>query len=209
MFAVRAVDAATGVIGLVETHRFEVDTKEPARPEIVSPSAGTTVSLTPWFEFDAKEPRATFECRWDGQGAWKECQTGRWPSLQKEGEHTLAIRAYDRAGNVSVDSAPRSFTMRGVLTKITIQGGPADRSNATSATFGFTADAAGFPFECRMDGAATWTRCTSPQSYTGLSEGTHTFEVRGTDWAENTVVAKRSFTIDRTGPAVLDASTFG
>ena len=167
--AVRAVDG-DGVTGLVETHRFEVDTVAPARPAIVSPSAGTTVALTPWFEFDA-EASATSSAAGTDKAPGRQCQTGRWPSLQQEGERTLVIRAIDRAGNVSMESAPSRFNMRGVLSRITIQGGPDARTRDTSATFGFTADASGFPFECRMDGAAAWTRCTSPQELHGPQRG--------------------------------------
>ena len=41
---------------------------------------------------------------------------------------------------------------------------------------------------------ARWTSCTSPKSYLGLSDGSHTFEVRATDAAGNTDGTPASFT---------------
>lgn len=38
--------------------------------------------------------------------------------------------------------------------------------------------------ECQVDGGG-WIACTSPQTLTGLTNGTHTFEVRGWDVADN------------------------
>jgi subtilisin-like proprotein convertase family protein len=55
---------------------------------------------------------------------------------------------------------------------------------STAATFTFSAtEAPGSPpFQCRLD-SGDWQACESPgsQSYTGLTQGLHTFEVRGVD----------------------------
>ena len=49
---------------------------------------------------------------------------------------------------------------------------------ATSATFGFIGLTAAF--DCSLDGA-TFRRCASPVTYSGLELGAHTFRVRGRD----------------------------
>ena len=49
-------------------------------------------------------------------------------------------------------------------------------------------------FECSIDGGA-FEACTSPKSYTGLSEGAHTFVVRAIDGAGNASAASHTWTI--------------
>jgi len=66
-----------------------------------------------------------------------------------------------------------------------ITSGPADTTTSTSASFAFTSTEANSTFQCSLDGAPR-VACTSPQTYTGLSTGSHTFSVWGTDAAGNT-----------------------
>jgi len=76
-------------------------------------------------------------------------------------------------------------------------------SNSTSASIAFTSSKADSTFECNLDGAA-FSSCTSPQSYIGLSEGTHTFQVRATDASGNTdpTPASTGWTVDATVPTI-------
>ena len=78
---------------------------------------------------------------------------------------------------------------------------PLDTKN-TSLTFGFVSSEANSTFACRFDSAATFTPCTSPITYSGLAQGTHTFRVRATDPAGNTdpTPAMSSVTVDTTPP---------
>src|SRR5215207_1589668 len=64
-----------------------------------------------------------------------------------------------------------------------------------------TAPETGSTFQCSLDGAA-FASCASPKDYTGLSEGSHTFEVKATDAAGNTdtTPASRSWTFNGTAP---------
>jgi len=57
-----------------------------------------------------------------------------------------------------------------------ITSGPSGTTSATSARFVFSG-ARGDTFECTLDGAP-FAACTSPKSYSGLSDGTHTFQLR-------------------------------
>ena len=54
-----------------------------------------------------------------------------------------------------------------------------------SASFTFSSTESGSSFSCRLD-AGSWGSCTSPKAYSGLSNGSHTFDVRATDGAGNT-----------------------
>jgi len=53
-------------------------------------------------------------------------------------------------------------------------------TNARTASLAFNAAKPGATFECRLN-ASAWTACTSPATYAGLPDGTHTFTVRARD----------------------------
>jgi hypothetical protein len=74
----------------------------------------------------------------------------------------------------------------------TISDAPPDPSASTAATFSFAGsdnqtETSGLEFECRLGNQdeADFVACLSPQSYTDLSLGTYTFEVRAVDLAGN------------------------
>jgi hypothetical protein len=83
----------------------------------------------------------------------------------------------------------------------TIDSGPSGTVNATSASFGFSSSEANSTFECKLDGA-NFSSCTSPKSYAGLSDGSHTFSVRATDAAGNVdaTPATRTWSVDTGAP---------
>lgn len=71
--------------------QFTIDTVAPAAPEVSGDPDGFTL---------VSEPGAAFTCGLDG-GAFADCVSGvRYPGLG-DGEHVLAVRATDAAGNVS------------------------------------------------------------------------------------------------------------
>jgi hypothetical protein len=82
---------------------------------------------------------------------------------------------------------------------VKITAGPEVYSSATSASFAFTSSR-NATFECRLDGAG-WAPCGSGasagQTYTGLGDGTHLFEVRGAAGAN---AARFTFTVDTVAP---------
>jgi hypothetical protein len=88
----------------------------------------------------------------------------------------------------------------------TITGKPADPSPSRAPSLAFSGSddstpASSLTFECRLDGAA-FAACSSPQSYSSLAAGPHTFEVRATDLAGRVdpSPASYSWTIDPTAP---------
>jgi hypothetical protein len=91
---------------------------------------------------------------------------------------------------------------------------PPNPSNSTSATFEFTCNEGNCTFECQLDYSA-WETCTSPKTYTNLSEGSHTFSVRAIDSAGNVdpTPAAYSWTISLGGsgggPTLLWSYTTG
>ncbi|MCB0859671.1 MAG: SBBP repeat-containing protein [Solirubrobacterales bacterium] len=114
---------------------------------------------------------------------------------------------------IAVDSAGDTYvvdssggTMKLVYTDTTppdttITSGPANGATikTNSVDFGFSSSETDSTFACRLDSGA-WSSCTSPKSYSNLSNGSHRFAVRATDPAENTdqTPATRDFTVNTT-----------
>jgi hypothetical protein len=74
---------------------------------------------------------------------------------------------------------------------------PADPSNSASAAFSFNGnDGSGSgiaSFQCDLDGTG-FAPCTSPRTYTDLSDGSHTFQVRAVDGVGNVDASPASYT---------------
>ncbi|HEU4779643.1 MAG TPA: hypothetical protein VFS58_07140 [Steroidobacteraceae bacterium] len=83
----------------------------------------------------------------------------------------------------------------------TLAGSPPALTNATTASFTFTATEAGSTFESRLDGAA-FAAATSPVNLNGVGEGSHTFEVRARDASGNmdSSPAFATWVVDTTAP---------
>src|SRR5207244_2627679 len=117
------------------------------------------------------------------------------------GSHTFQVRSTDAAGNVDSTPASRTWTVSVIVPDTTITAGPSGTVNSTSASFSFTSTQAGSTFECSLDGAA-FSSCTSPKAYTGLANGSHTFQVRAKDTVGNVdaTPASTTWTIDTIAP---------
>jgi len=103
-----------------------------------------------------------------------------------------------------------TFTFDTMPPVTTLNAKPANLTFETSAVFAFTANEAS-SFECEIDGSGFISACTSPKTYTGLSEGPHTFSVRATDQAGNveTQPVTYAWSVDVTKPAVTVVFTGG
>ena len=88
-----------------------------------------------------------------------------------------------------------------VAPNTTIDSNPAALANSTSARFTFSSNETGSTFECKLDSGA-YESCTSPKSYSSLSQGSHTFSVRATDAAGNidATPASYTWTVDTVAP---------
>ena len=81
-------------------------------------------------------------------------------------------------------------------------------TNSTSMRVTFSSNEGNSAFQCKLD-SASYTSCTSPVNFTGLSDGSHTFYVYATDATGNADVSPASYTwtVDTTAPNTTIEST--
>jgi hypothetical protein len=172
----------------------------PPETTITSGPSGTTSSSSATFEFIANEP-STFECSLD-TAPFAACSSPAFYRGLGEGSHTFRARATDTAGNTDPTPAEQSWTVDTTPPETTITSGPSGTTSSSSATFEFAANEPA-TFECSLD-TAPFAACSSPASYTGLGDGSHTFRVRATDAAGNTdpTPAERSWVVQANTPPV-------
>jgi CSLREA domain-containing protein len=188
----------------------------PPTTAISSGPVSPTVMTSATFGFSGSDNASTitFECRLDSIDAadFAPCTSPHEYSGLALGSHTFEVRAVDFSGNVDPTPATHTWTIEapaaGVRPDTTIDSGPDNATASTSASFTFSANEPGVTFECSLDGAG-FTLCASPQSYTGLGVGAHTFEVRAIDieGLEDLTPATYSWTI--TAPTVAASVSCG
>lgn len=207
-FQVRATDAAGNVEATPASYTWTIDRTAPLAPVISSPannsSVGASFTLSGTAEanstvelFEGTTSKGTTQA--DPNGNWSKALSG-----VSEGSHTYTAKATDAAGNTSAASSSRTVIVDTTAPTTTITSGPASGStvNSSSASFSFSSNETGSSFQCSVDGGA-YTTCSSPQNYTNLSDGSHTFSVKATDAAGNTgSPVSRTWTVstDSTAP---------
>ena len=209
-------------IGLTSKRRRR-DTIAP-ETTIASGPSGSTTATAASFGFAANEAGSTFACRIDA-GSWGPCGSPKDYSGLATGEHKFSVRATDAAGNTDASPATRSWTVSSppppeetsppppeetppppppadtTAPETTIAEGPGGSTTATTASFAFGSSESGSAFTCKLD-SGSWTPCSSPQPYSGLTVGDHVFSVRASDAAGNTdaTPATRGWTVTATTP---------
>lgn len=152
---------------------------------------------------------SSFKCSLDS-AAFSTCTSPLNLTNLTDGNHTIAIKAIDAAGNES-DPASGTWSVDNtppLAPTITSPPDPATRLKATSIGFTGENDAA---FTCSWDGDA-FAPCTTPATKTFADDGTHSFSVRQTDIAGNTSPsATVIWKIDTVAPAAptIDTSLSG
>ncbi|HSS04152.1 MAG TPA: hypothetical protein VLK89_03050, partial [Solirubrobacterales bacterium] len=214
-FEVRAVDVAANTDASPAVFTWTVkaqpaDTQPPDTQITTHPSALTN-SAAASFAFNGSDPGgsgiASFECRLDA-GTWGPCSSPRNYANLSGGRHSFEVRAIDQAGNTDASPASFTWTIDTAAPDTQIITHPSTVTSSAAASFTFSgSDGLGSgvaSFQCRLDSskAADWAPCSSPRSYTKLSGGRHSFEVRAIDQAGNTDAAPASFswTVDTAAP---------
>ena len=197
-FQVRATDPAGNPDPTPAVFNWTVDTVVPDTTYQLH--AAIVIEQEREFFIQAIETGAYFQCSLDG-AAFTNCTSPRNYNGLADGSHTFQVRARDAGGNIDATPASYTWTIDATDPNTTITSNPPAATNSTSASFTFTSTEAGSTFECRLDGAA-FAACTSPQNFTGLSAGSHTFRVRAIDVAGNVDGSPAAYTwnVDLTAP---------
>ena len=200
-------DGATGV----ELWQAYSDVTPPETTIDSGPGEGETIETdSATFTFSSNEAGASFDCTLDA-GPPEECDSGSatFTGLA-EGPHEFSVSATDPAPFSNVDPTPatRTFTVDTTAPDTTIDSGPSGTITTDQATFTFSGDPASdtAKIQCRID-AGDFADCTSPKTFTGLSDGPHTATFRAEDAAGNqdATPATRTFTVDTSvDPPVVD-----
>lgn len=211
-FLVRSVDSA-GNAGDASEYTWTVDTTAPGSPSIDSKPDSSTNQTSASFTFSGGSDNAggsgfgKYECKLNG-GSFAECTSPKEYSGLAETTHTFSVRSVDIAGNAG------SATEYSWAVDVTAPGSPTIDTkpdavtNSTSASFAFSGgtDNGGGSglagYQCKLD-SGSYADCSSPKSYSGLSEGSHAFSVRSVDNAGNTGTATEyAWTVDLSNPEV-------
>jgi hypothetical protein len=155
----------------------------------VNPSSGASASFT----YSSNEVNSTFECSLVEEGladSFASCPpTGKTYTSLANGMYAFKVRATDKAGNQG-SAAAYTWEVDNSLTdttppETTIDSRPADPSSSSTAAFTYSSNEPGSTFQCALDGAAFAACPPTGITYSGLTEGAHTFQVRAIDSSSN------------------------
>jgi hypothetical protein len=189
-FQVRGVNAS-GPDPTPASYTWTVDTTPPVATIDTHP-ADPSPGATAQFTYHApNESGSSFKCSLDGAPPSSCPTSGMTYHGLADGEHSFAVEATDGAGNQQLTPTEFSWTVDNSLLdttppQTTIESGPPDPSESSSASFTYASNEPGSSFECSLD-SAPFTSCpASGISYSDLGNGPHSFQVRATDSSDNT-----------------------
>ena len=185
-------------------------------PDTAIPAPPTGVigvnSVTVGFEgIDGSNEAAAFACRLD-EGKFVACGNPETFSNLSNGAHRLEVRSIDAQGFVDPTPAVAEWTVNVIELSTTIDPAqvPANPTFSRDARFVFGSSQGASSFECSLDGAA-YAPCGNEQTYSGLRDGQHTFQVRGLDGAGNAGASSRDvWRVQNAAPVAenISATTF-
>lgn len=199
-FVAQAVSESGNVSQPAEVF-WSVDKTPPTITLSGTPSSLTN-STTAQFTFSGNRVNV-FECSLDG-ASYSNCTSPKSYASLSNGVHNFKLRGVSAAGNYSTEST-HQWTIETSASPVTITQNPPSLTNQTSATFSFSGVGIS-SYQCSLD-AASFATCTSPKSYSGLVEGDHSFQVKGTSAAGNTSgVTTYNWRVETTKPTITITS---
>jgi len=197
IFEVQAV-GESGVDSTPASYFWTIDTTPPQveiKTHPVDPSPGNSAA----FAYSSKETGSTFQCSLEPAGEpddFSACPaTGKtYPDVEHpgplaDGEWTFKVAATDKAGNVG-PAEGFSWEVSHELAdetppQTTIDSRPPDPSLSSSAAFAYSSNEAESSFQCQLDSAGFGACPASGIAYSGLGNGSHSFQVRAIDPSGN------------------------
>ncbi|GFO58585.1 hypothetical protein GMST_09100 [Geomonas silvestris] len=181
VISARATDSNGIVQSAFSTVTLTVDNVPPvttisARPAALSNSASGS------FSFTVDKAGSSSQCTLDNLTV--SCSSPFSYSALLDGSHTFGVISTDSLGNVETSVKSYSWTIDTAPPVTSILSAPPFYSPLSDASFGFGSSEANSTFVCSLDGVSA--PCTSPKSFTNLSDGNHVFTVQATDPAGNT-----------------------
>jgi len=204
VFVVNSQDLAGNIASPV-SYSWTIDTIPPIVTLQSSPSATDPSAIT--FTFGSNKANTTFQCSLDS-AVYTACASPMIFSGLTDGNHSFSVIGMDAAANQSVP-ANTSFVIQTALTTTITNITPSDSiTKLTTISFSFSSNSPSANFVCSLDGS-TFATCASPQNYSGLGSGSHTFTVRATNSSGqiDPAGASYSWTIDNTAPIITSVQT--
>ena len=128
---------------------------------------------------------------------WGSSQPGPYTQVSNGAYHTCALTPAGAADcwgdNTDGEATDQPGPYGPYVPEASLTSTPPPLTGDNDPSFEFASPSPSATFECRLDGGP-WEACTSPKSYTDLSEGEHTFEVRASDATGNPVPTPTSYT---------------
>lgn len=194
-----------GNVGAAATHTWFADGTLP-QTAITSGPSGVTGGGAAELVFDGSDDlgSVSFECR-VGLAGYAPCTSPVTVDVD-EGTWTFQVRAIDGAGNRDATPATRTWYVDRTPPATVLLETPPAWSRVTTARFTFTAvdnvaSSAMITYQCSLDGAA-FTLCVTPRTWSNLTAGPHTVEVRAVDGAGlvDPTPERYTWTIDPAAP---------
>jgi parallel beta-helix repeat protein len=190
-FTVRATDGVGNVDPSPPSFTWTIDSSTP-ETTIASQPPNPAVSASATFSFTSSKPNSTFLCQLDG-GLLGSCNSPVTYVGLADGSHTFSVTATDALGNTDPSPATYTWTIDTTPPDTTITSTPPDPSNDPAPSFAFSSTKPNSTFLCQLDGLAA-VSCTSPTTYDGLADGSHTFSVAAVDAAGNSDPTPATYT---------------
>ena len=157
--------------------------REAPDTSIVEGPGNLTGSLNATFKFTADDGSDSFFCRLDNE-AWAPCRSPLTFTRLGEGTHRFAVFAKDASGNQDQSPSDYQWAIDVTPPVLTVTSYPLSITNQLAVSFAFLSPDSTAKFICRLDSQAA-SECTSPKTYSGLSEGLHSVQIYGEDSVGN------------------------